>query len=304
MVKGMLREPARLSSTRIRAEVDSVVAAYAPRIWWHTHERHEAMDPMTFVSRSSLWYRRRGGGLVRVSSRGTVQAAELARLQEDPERMFLKYEEQEAGREPVSSEKAPIFWRVSEHPVAARFPAKSPGRERLLIEYWYHSAYSDGPILGIGSHQGDWEGIAMLVDVLPAPDGKFRHEPVAAYYAAHDGGQWHCANKLQWTTDGHPVAYSALGTHATYATPGKRRRFLVAFDDTEAGRSWDSWENLRPLVNEPYFGFRGAWGDIAWLAFMSGPKVPDARFKFLPKGSLSTETEALEELRSSGCDRV
>jgi hypothetical protein len=286
----------------LEAQLQPVLTAYSPRIWWHPRERYEAMDPMTFLARSSLWFRARIGGPVRLRDRGAVRPADMLTIQDEPDRAFLKYEETEL-REPAATNGPPVFWRLSESQVVEKFPARLPGRKRVLVEYWYHSAFSDAGFLGIGDHQGDWEGMAVLVELEATPTG-FKHEPIAAYYAAHEGGRWHCASQLEWTDDGHPVAYSALGSHATYARAGKNRRFLVMSDETAAGRKWDTWKRMRPLVREPYFGFRGAWGDIAWLPFMSGPKVPDARFKFLPKGSLKTETEALEELKSSGCDRL
>jgi hypothetical protein len=197
-----------------------------------------------------------------------VKASELAALDPGVGPLYLKYEgPPRPGRAASSAE--PMFWKLG----------GADGR-RILIEYWYHAAYSRATSWGLGNHQGDWEGLAAMVELGEGAAGGLTHRPVAFYLAAHDGGAWHRPEELEWE-DGHPVVYTALGTHATYARAGSFvTRFLT--DVTGRGRAWDAWRNLRALVSEPYFGFRGLWGEARFFRFMSGPLLPGSFGKRLP----------------------
>ena len=80
---------------------------------------------------------------------------------------------------------------------------------------------------------------------------------------------------------GQPVVYSAVGTHAMYATPGTHPYILplgVLHDETDRGPLWDpalntftytynpvtdtlSASNRTPDAPIPWFYFAGKWGD-------------------------------------------
>lgn len=287
-----------------KAKLEKLIQHYAPRIWWHPKEKYGPMDPTHFIRNSSLWHRPKNGKLTQIAAKGRIQPQELSRQGD----YVLQYEDQiESAAPPSGAIQAPIFWKISRHPVMdqlgklnrARSP-QSEGSSRVLIEYWYHVAYSDANLLGIGNHQGDWEGIALLLDLHPGPEGELSHRPLAAYYAAHDGGTWHCPDELSWVkADGqaHPEAFSALGTHASYARPGNYRRFVLV-DRAERGRSWDTWNSIRPLELEPYARYRGLWGSLSFFQFMSGPRVPSPGLKEFPKGSAEKELARLADLQN------
>lgn len=198
---------------------------------------------------------------------------------------------------PIDSAKTPIFWKLSASPALAELGSPTEGTERVLIEYWYHVPYSRATKIEMGNHQGDWEGVSMLVDLSLDSSGKLTHKLLAAYYASHDAGKWHCARELE-REDGHPVAYSALGTHATYSAPGAYSAGFIT-DHTAKGRAWDTWRHVRPLANEPYFGFAGYWGDIHFLPFMSGPAAPDSTTKTLPNRKVASNSKTLVAVRSA-----
>ncbi|MCM2324140.1 MAG: Vps62-related protein, partial [Oligoflexia bacterium] len=226
---------------RVRNELEATLKRYAPRLWWHPDERFGPMDPLEYFKRSTLQ-----------PLPGPRNGRRTASLQNA---LYLRYE----GAPPdfprnaaAILERAPLFWRVgSPSGLLGQAP---PGKYRVLIEYWYYSPYNDTKPLGLGNHEGDWEGMAMLVE-FGHDSSRLTHELKAAYYAAHEGGSWHCASELGWTeahTPGgaRPLAFSALGTHATYPREG-RYRSTVLIDRAARGIPWDSWNRLLPLELEP-----------------------------------------------------
>ena len=83
----------------------------------------------------------------------------------------------------------------------------------IWLEYWLFYYYDDSSYLGFstGSHEGDWE--MMMVKLSEA------RNPVEVVYAQHEDGS-RCAWNETETWEGRPVAYVAVGTHATYPSPG------------------------------------------------------------------------------------
>jgi hypothetical protein len=286
-VLGMLAQPKSLVQgfdKTLAREVTRMLKAYAPRIWFHPREADSAMDPLRFVQDASFWIRRHGRGDELIAERGKVKPEEIAAVQSQPTaRYFLRYEGS-LGRDTASAQRPvvdpPILWKLGVLPP----PTGRIARNVVLLEYWYHMAYSRG-VFGIGDHQGDWEGLSFLVELGFDAKGRLTHRPLAAYYAAHEGGKWHRPEELSWIQDPetgrHPEAFSALGSHATYPSAGKFNTVLI-IDVTDRGKAWDTWKSLRPLNLEPYFGYSGAWGAASFFSFMSGPLVPGPT-KTLPK---------------------
>ena len=66
----------------------------------------------------------------------------------------------------------------------------------------------------------------------------------------------------------HPVVYSALGRHGSYAQPGDGSRHhcesRVVGDDRVAGsdRQWRTWRRMARVDRQPWFGYGGAWGEV------------------------------------------
>jgi hypothetical protein len=285
---------------RVRQELESMITDYAPRIWWHSKDPYPPMDPLDFIAKSSLRYRTTLGRERVLYPAGSVSPEKLSQvgggqMSARPYQTgfafngsgyYLKYEESSHGARHLAQAKfgrnVPILWRMSQGAFARALSQGTENRKQVLIEYWYHVPYNLATGVGIGNHQGDWEGMAMLVE-LGIQDGKLSHHLLATYFAEHESGTWLCENEVQRTPDlMHPVAYSAMGTHATYATDGKHHTPVIT-DVTEKGMSWDSWKMVRPLALEPYYGFTGAWGEPRYFSFMTGPLVPGPGFKSQPR---------------------
>ncbi|KAI1200828.1 vacuolar sorting-associated protein [Nemania serpens] len=130
-----------------------------------------------------------------------------------------------------------------------------------------------------GNHVGDWEHAMVRFEA---------GVPRAMYFSEHEGGQayaWQAVEKRgNATQTQRPVIYSAVGSHAMYAMPGKHPYVLpfeMLKDVTDRGPLWDPSKNFRsywydysadegeglePTLENPsaptgWFHFRGRWGD-------------------------------------------
>ncbi|MCJ1312797.1 hypothetical protein MMC25_006473 [Agyrium rufum] len=143
--------------------------------------------------------------------------------------------------------------------------------------YMYFYAYNEGnTVLGqeIGDHVGDWEHnmIRFLNGV-----------PQQVWYSQHNNGEaftYGCLNKVGV----RPIAYSARGSHAVYATSGTHDHTIPDLnlpvgpveDNTSQGALWDPTlsaytysYNVNTNTYTPYVAgtptnwlyFTGEWGD-------------------------------------------
>lgn len=293
------------SDDQIRKELKKMLATYAPRVWWHRKDPYPPTDPLEFIERSSLNFRGPSGKERVIAPVGHVRPEDLALVgganphsrpyQEglalNGSGYFLRNEDPQNGARKLASFKSsPMFWRLGQGAFAQTLMHETAregvdaSKKRIVIEYWYHVPYNLATRIGIGNHQGDWEGIAMLIE-LEVKNGELSHRLLASFFSEHESGTWKCPSEvLRSPDDSHIEAFSASGTHATYPAPGPHRN-NVLIDETERGIRWDSWENLKPLALEPYYGFSGAWGEPRFFSFMTGPLVPGPGYKPLPRES-------------------
>ncbi|KAI1001510.1 hypothetical protein K3495_g6688 [Podosphaera aphanis] len=111
----------------------------------------------------------------------------------------------------------------------------------ILDAFWFFFySYNLGTtVLGIryGNHIGDWEHALIRFH---------KGVPKAVFCSAHSGGlayAWKAVEKGRGKNrSGRPVLYSAVGSHALYATPG-RHPYVLPFgmlaDVTDRGPLWD-----------------------------------------------------------------
>jgi hypothetical protein len=111
----------------------------------------------------------------------------------------------------------------------------------ILDAFWfYFYSYNLGTtVLNIrfGNHIGDWEHSLI----------RFHHGvPKAVFFSAHSGGTAYSYNAVEKGKgpgrEGRPVLYSAFGSHAMYAMPGKHPYILpfgLLADVTDKGPLWD-----------------------------------------------------------------
>ncbi|KAI9893394.1 MAG: hypothetical protein M1814_006691 [Vezdaea aestivalis] len=135
--------------------------------------------------------------------------------------------------------------------------------------YFYFYSYNQGNTVfdeELGDHLGDWEH-----NMIRFSDGK----PKQVWFDQHGRGQ-----AFQWAATEKQakrmISYSAIGTHATFATPGMHVHAVVAVDKTDKGALWDPVKSAykysydaNSQVFTPgeastpvnYLNFGGFWGD-------------------------------------------
>lgn len=122
-----------------------------------------------------------------------------------------------------------------------------------------------------GNHVGDWEHTAI----------RFHNGvPKAMFFSEHNFGSVYSYEAVE-KYGRRPVIYSAVGTHAMYATPGPQPYILpwgLLHDQTDRGPLWDPAlnshmytydyknktlrsSNLTPNSPTGWFNFAGKWGD-------------------------------------------
>ncbi|TXL91937.1 hypothetical protein EW053_05225 [Streptomyces sp. IB2014 016-6] len=149
---------------------------------------------------------------------------------------------------------APVYWEHHKHKT-------DPARTAYV--YWFFYPYNK--LVAGNRHEGDWERVAVQLR-----DGK----PQAVTFAKHGGDP--CRTK--WSElnprDGHPTVYSALGSHGSYSTEGFHR-VSHTFDRTsDEGAEWRTWDNVRPVDREPWWGYAGWWGAQQHVNGFNGPMGP------------------------------
>ncbi|KAL1306635.1 hypothetical protein AAFC00_005313 [Neodothiora populina] len=150
-----------------------------------------------------------------------------------------------------------------------------PKANGVVDAFWfYFYSYNLGNVVlntRFGNHIGDWEHSVV----------RFQHgKPKALFLSEHNFGEAY-AYKAVEKIGKRPVIYSAVGTHAMYATAGVHPYVLpwgLLHDETDKGPLWDPIQNHHAYVynhtsNEvksstrtpkapiSWFNFGGHWGD-------------------------------------------
>jgi hypothetical protein len=125
----------------------------------------------------------------------------------------------------------------------------SPGS---FVTYWMFYAFNDAPPGGSSpsDHEGDWERISVRLNA--------NNQATNVAYFGHGD---YCT--LPWadvnTSNGHPVVYSANGSHASYPT---EEADGLGPDQADKGPRWNTWRRLRSLTARPWFNYGGGWGVV------------------------------------------
>jgi hypothetical protein len=162
-------------------------------------------------------------------------------------------------------------------------PSADGPRGGLRISYWM--LYGSENVYGargreLIEREGDWE----RVDVIASRRGPRRWMPIAIVLDA--GGE--SSRRVAWSdierSGTHPVVFSARESHESYPDEGRHPRrvrlasgLATAYDETatcDDCPAWRTWERLRPVRREPWYGFGGGWGLSFEEDARSGPLGP------------------------------
>jgi hypothetical protein len=139
----------------------------------------------------------------------------------------------------------------------------------VSIQYWFFFPFNGNTadMFNAGAHEGDWEHITVVVEPVS-------ELVIALYFAAHSHeAYWLDPTQVTFSNKTHPHVYSALHTHASYESVGRKRRrlpvlrymYLTDFCE-DSGVVWAPHEciNLgeatQPYPNTRWTHFNGHWG--------------------------------------------
>jgi hypothetical protein len=270
---------------------DPWLNAAAPVIWMSKDEKYPPSDPAELFEYSELWYREVNPLLPYLTvTEKRIAPGEDVNAHTPFDVVTRLFErggiasgtagfEYRYDRSQKLSRPAPLLWRLSLAPLFAEIQPQAEDEALIAVEFWYHNAYNYTGIF-FGNHFGDWESFLILFSVKDK-GGAPEIIPVAYNTSAHGGGTWRCKKDLLFE-NGRLQLFSAVGTHATYPTPGTHFNGIYP-DITRRDTPWNTFELMRPLMREPYYGFSGSWGATSFVHWMNGPIPPGPRFKYLPR---------------------
>jgi hypothetical protein len=146
-------------------------------------------------------------------------------------------------------------------------------RNQVALQYWFHYYYNDWA----NRHEGDWEGITILIELDPWALQQNRELSEAELlsnvterdvgYAVHEDGYRRLWELVQKTKEGRPIVYVARGSSASYfgwRLEGYTTSVRVAFveeilsaagrllrQQRFLGRRWDSDFEARFTGDDP-----------------------------------------------------
>ena len=265
-------------------------AIYAPTVRLYWSEQFFPTRASFFIDHSELRFSRHEADDISVAALGNVVASRLGEASagdayfQDGFYAFEKTRPYELNRSPGLRERDGFFldlggafdttnerqlWRGCTNGPRCRPDLNNvpvyyeyAGPDKYIV-YWFFYAYSDG--WRDFNHEGDWESIVVkLANDSPTHVAFNRHGCTAIV-------QWRNVRKTDGTgrlnPDGtHPLVYSARGSHASYAfgRPAVRRVCGAPFGHDIIGARWywRTWRTMRNVLNEPWYGFGGAWGEV------------------------------------------
>jgi hypothetical protein len=135
------------------------------------------------------------------------------------------------------------------------------GDSAVRLTYWMLYGMNEPKGRPAATHEGDWERI----DVLLHTAGDNRYEPQAVQLTSDAG-----VRDVPWRSleraGTHPVISAARGSHAASPAPSGER--------CAGCTEWRTWEKLRDVRDELWYGFGGAWGEIGSTSATTGPVGP------------------------------
>jgi hypothetical protein len=128
-------------------------------------------------------------------------------------------------------------------------------------------------------HEGDWERVTVYLDQAD-PENAAPHSVLFYRHSTNTPRKW---ARVEKEGDTHPVAYSAIGSHASLPSPDFG---YIDVGDGDGPR-WQTWVDLAPIAEQPWYGFGGAWGRVGKVRDATGPLGPGPHWKHAaPRPSL------------------
>lgn len=283
-------------------EIQDWARPFAPRLFFHLHERHFPSDPERFRADSRFrealegrrdrgWHKesgwetsnRRGADYVGVdwktiegeTSNMTGDYASLDPTIRPTLRPRGRRNLNRAAGRPNdglflerndaldrTSSGRPPMFGVVTAPVFLDIVTVDTNAGRL-IKVLFWFFYELNYWRGFLTHEGDWEHVTYLASV---DDIQNRRPPGYVYFAQHNTGEVRPFSSLSSSMGSHPDMYVDRHGHPTLAE--------VA-DPGEYVRHWNIWEQEWLWVrDQDWRDFSGAWGEVGQTKHTTGPTGP------------------------------
>ncbi|MCB0907965.1 MAG: hypothetical protein KDB63_12710 [Nocardioidaceae bacterium] len=158
---------------------------------------------------------------------------------------------------------------------------------RIALQYYFFYAFNDYN----NKHETDWERIQIEFAASSATTAlQLGIDPDIAVYSQHYGAEkatWG-DSKLQLEDETHPIVYVSAGSHANQFSPG-----VFMGNSAKTGFGCDTTVGdhnaIRPvvrtipsdpaaaLVEFPWTGYQGHWGEVGPKRFYEGPTGPNRK---------------------------
>ncbi|MEP5610797.1 MAG: hypothetical protein ABJP45_01045 [Cyclobacteriaceae bacterium] len=269
---------------------------YAPKFIFHQNEKFLPSTVEHFLKYSTLRYRYSRRNTTEILGLGEVKESVLGQQIHGSEGSLTV---EEIGKHQPSFRKSrsrgEYYVQVAKEHRDKVFRGLDPDTfdERLLCYANYGKLYKGEVLMGhqlqywlffpnngsIGSHEGDWEGISVTVDL----NGAFMYAtymshgrsgtylPQQIIFADSVGNEQSSSSEMPNEKFSHPVVFFSKAMHATYPDARSRRKwkFIIPFpaDKTKRGSIFNSHSRIQLLPNRfiatgkmKWVQFAGRWG--------------------------------------------
>jgi hypothetical protein len=122
---------------------------------------------------------------------------------------------------------------------------------RIWLQYWLWYCYDQKQILGLGSHEGDWEMVQVGLDADGRPE-----IVTCAHHETADARRWEDVERRRSSAGEHPTIYVAPFSHASYFEPGSH--FYLGGVDNPDGQGAGVLPTVEPFGE--WVEWPGRWG--------------------------------------------
>lgn len=194
-------------------QVKALMAAYAPRIYFHPNEQYFPSSVQWFFENGALLYTK---GNESSPFRIDPTGSNLPRDGANDGAYWIDLPTDNAARERVKKgdlstscvyvHVKPMFGGTfTDIAIWMFYPFNGPARAK--VEFF------DVGLGKIGEHVGDWEHVTLRISNV---DGVLRR----VYFAQHSKGVWVDASELEYVSENKTASYSSLHGHAAYPKEG------------------------------------------------------------------------------------
>lgn len=126
-----------------------------------------------------------------------------------------------------------------------------------ILQYWFFYYSNPKEYFDVGEHEGDWEGIQIILDDELVP--------MVATYSQHTWRESCMWENIETTSDNRPVVYVGDGSHASYFTPGNHDVYSTPYLVQDSADGENAANPVDPSVVDiterpDWVGWAGTWG--------------------------------------------